>query len=134
MTSDRLHAKYHVERTDGRDRPGGDKADAAYFVLDYVHDRYARTALAAYADACEAELPGLATDLRARLAAGTEVVHLIRDGSAATSCCRRAPFELAARDGHRLTVEPNAVTCGIADERKLACGPDCPPPPGHGER
>jgi len=68
MTSDRLHAKYHVARTDGRDRPGCDKADAAYFVLDTTHDPYARVALAAYADACERELPGLAADLRERLA------------------------------------------------------------------
>lgn len=69
MSTDRLHSKFHVQRVDGRDRPGGDKADAAYFVLDYAHDPYARPALAAYADACESDLPGLAADLRARLAA-----------------------------------------------------------------
>lgn len=66
MTGDWLRTKFHVERLDGRDQPGGDKADARYFVLDYVHDPYARTALAAYADACEADLPGLAADLRER--------------------------------------------------------------------
>lgn len=66
--NDRLHTKFRVERTDGRDQPGGDKADARYFVLDYAHDPHARTALAAYADACEQTLPGLAADLRARLA------------------------------------------------------------------
>lgn len=67
VISDHLYAKFRVVRVDGRDRPGGDKAAAAYFVLDYVHDPYARVALAAYAEACEVELPGLAADLRARL-------------------------------------------------------------------
>lgn len=67
MSGDWLRTKFHVERLDGRDQPGGDKADARYFVLDYVHDPHARTALAAYADACEAGLPGLAADLRAAL-------------------------------------------------------------------
>jgi hypothetical protein len=42
-----------------------------------------------------------------------ETVHLIRDGSATAACCYQTPFELAYRDGHRLTVEPDAVTCGI---------------------
>lgn len=69
MATDRLHAKYHVERLDDRDQPGGDKANARYFVLDYAHDPYAQAALAAYAHACEHEPPGLAADLRARLAA-----------------------------------------------------------------
>lgn len=63
-----LYGKFRVERVDGRDQPGGDKADAAYFVLDYVHDRYAQRAVLAYADACAAELPELASDLRARIA------------------------------------------------------------------
>lgn len=66
--TDRLHRKYRVERADGRDQPGGDKAAARYFVLDYVHDPYARVALAAYAEACQARLPGLADDLRHELA------------------------------------------------------------------
>lgn len=67
MTNDGLRAKFHVERLDRRDRPGGDKADAGYFVLDYVHDPYARAAVAAYADACETDLPQLAADLRAKI-------------------------------------------------------------------
>lgn len=41
--------KYNVSRVDGRDAPGGDKEDARYFVLDYVHDRYAWLALHHYA-------------------------------------------------------------------------------------
>jgi hypothetical protein len=67
MTAPGLYAKYHVERVDGRDQPGGDKTAARYFVLDYVHDPFAREALAAYANACERELPQLARDLRVSL-------------------------------------------------------------------
>lgn len=68
MTGEGLTEKFHVRRVDGRDMPGGDKADARYFVLDYVHDPYARSAVAAYADKCEPTLPELASDLRAALA------------------------------------------------------------------
>lgn len=67
VEQDGLYAKYHVARNDGRDHPSGDKADARYFVLDYVHDPYARAALDAYADACEMGLPQLAADLRRQL-------------------------------------------------------------------
>lgn len=45
-----LFGKYHVERVDGRDAPGGDKADARYFVLDYVNDPLARWPLLQYAN------------------------------------------------------------------------------------
>jgi hypothetical protein len=61
--NDRLFSKFTVPRKDGRDQPGGDKADARYFVLDYVHDPFARVALEAYAEACRGQLPGLAADL-----------------------------------------------------------------------
>jgi len=65
--TDGLYSKFRVARDDGRDRPGGDKADARYFVLDYVHDENARAALMLYADLCEDELPALAADLRAEI-------------------------------------------------------------------
>ena len=42
---------------------------------------------------------------------GEDVVHLIADGSAVTSCCNKSPFELARWTGHRLTVEQSAATC-----------------------
>jgi hypothetical protein len=61
---DGLYGKFRVARVDGRDQPGGDKADARYFVLDYVNDENARAALMLYADLCEDELPALAADLR----------------------------------------------------------------------
>lgn len=58
-----LYNKFIVERVDGRDREGGDKADARYFVLDYINDSYAKHALVAYAEACQDEYPDLAKDL-----------------------------------------------------------------------
>jgi len=64
---DGMYAKFETRRLDGRDLPGGDKDGASYFVLDYAQDPYARIALSAYADACENDLPQLASDLRAEL-------------------------------------------------------------------
>lgn len=63
-----LYRKFNVTRVDGRDKPGGDRSGASYFVLDLTHDPFARTALTAYADACESEYPALASDLRFLLA------------------------------------------------------------------
>lgn len=64
-----LYGKFSVERNDGRDRPGGDKSDAKYFVLDYVNDPYARHALRTYIDALKADgaEPELAADLNNEL-------------------------------------------------------------------
>lgn len=61
------------------------------------------------------------TDAAETPTAAPDVFHLIRDGSATTACCYRTPFELRYYDGgHRLTVDPDAVTCGIAPpERKI---------------
>lgn len=56
--------KYRVERTDGSSRPEGKHAACPYFVLDLTHDKFAAPALLAYADACEAEYPLLAADVR----------------------------------------------------------------------
>lgn len=64
---DGLYQKFRVERVDGKDRPGGPKSGAWYFVLDAFHDPYGRRAARAYADACEEELPQLAADIRAQL-------------------------------------------------------------------
>ena len=63
MTDGHLHGKYLVERIDGRFDP-----DSRFFVLDYAKDPFAAIALAAYADACAADHPILAADLRAVLA------------------------------------------------------------------
>jgi hypothetical protein len=65
---DGLYRKFNVSRVDGKDRPGGPKQGAWYFVLDCFNDPYARPAALAYAAACESELPHLAADIRATLA------------------------------------------------------------------
>jgi hypothetical protein len=65
-----FYRKFIVHRVDGRDQPGGDRAGADYFTLDLTHDPYARVAVLAYADACEAALPVLAADLRQRFGKG----------------------------------------------------------------
>lgn len=58
---DRFYQKFNVTRNDGKPMQG------PWFVLAYARDPHARAALAAYADSCEAELPGLAWDLREEL-------------------------------------------------------------------
>jgi len=58
-----LRQKYVVTRIGGTPHKHD---DCDYFVLDWNHDRYARIAAVAYADACEAEFPALAADLRAK--------------------------------------------------------------------
>lgn len=65
--TDNLYNKYSVYRNDHRDKPGCDKENARYFVLDYIHDHSARYALAAYAEHCELLMPELAKDIREEL-------------------------------------------------------------------
>lgn len=58
-----IYRKYLVKRL--RDKEG--KHDRCeYFVLDWMHDPFAVTAARAYANACETELPALASELRAK--------------------------------------------------------------------
>ncbi len=59
-----IYHKFNVERTDGTDQPGGKHHGCRYFVLDLDHDKCAKPAMAAYAEACESEYPALAADLR----------------------------------------------------------------------
>lgn len=58
-----LKQKFFVERVDGRDKPGKDKENAQYFVLDFVNDKYAKEALKFYAWICQEEYPELSMDL-----------------------------------------------------------------------
>lgn len=60
-----LYGKFHVERVDGKDRPGGPKEGAKYFVLDYVNDPVARIALRAYVT--ELRRQGIESDLAEEL-------------------------------------------------------------------
>lgn len=66
-----LYEKFLVERTDGRSKRGEKHFLCEYFVLDLDHDKFARMALEAYANACEFEFPVLAADLRKKLATKT---------------------------------------------------------------
>lgn len=61
-----LYVKFNVSRMDGRDKPGGDRNGAEYFVLDLTHDKHARAALLAYAASCRYEYPALSRDLFAK--------------------------------------------------------------------
>jgi hypothetical protein len=62
-----LYNKFFVERTDGTGAPGGKHHGCEYFVLDLTHDKFAKAALAAYANACRSEYPLLAADLRKKV-------------------------------------------------------------------
>lgn len=69
MTDNKAKGIYHkfiVKRVDGTDFPQGKHDGCDYFVLDTTHDVYAMAALLAYADACEADYPQLAADIRTR--------------------------------------------------------------------
>ena len=59
-----LYRKYKVERLND---PGGKHNDCDYFVLDLVHDKYAKSAIEAYANACIDEFPALSVDLLGRV-------------------------------------------------------------------
>ena len=56
-----IYKKYHVKKLKD---PKGKHIYCDYFVLDWQHDPYTVPAALAYADACEAEFPQLAKELR----------------------------------------------------------------------
>jgi hypothetical protein len=56
--------KFRVERLAPSKRGITHDNRCRYFVLDATHDPLAGSALRAYADACEADAPNLAADLR----------------------------------------------------------------------
>jgi hypothetical protein len=62
-STDGLHGKYIVNRTDKRDEPGERHYLCRYFVLDLTHDIHARPALLAYAESIRKVNPELAADL-----------------------------------------------------------------------
>jgi hypothetical protein len=78
-----LFRKFEIRRTDGSDGPGGKHEDCEYFVIDATHDAYAKAALSAYADACEATHPDLARDMRERYTLAQP------DGAVAWKCVKR---------------------------------------------
>jgi len=48
-----LFNKFTIFRTDGLDAPGKKHSNCEYFVLDIRHDKFAKSALAKYAEACQ---------------------------------------------------------------------------------
>ena len=91
-----LYRKFRVERLSD---PAGKHAACTYFVIDERHDRFAGAALNAYADACQAEFPGLAHDLRARHpkpAEHTELKPSNAELDAARALPPTHPFEVSA--------------------------------------
>ena len=58
-----MYHKFTVYRNDGRDKLGGDRHGAQYFVLDVTHDKFAKPALATYVAACRNDYPALADDI-----------------------------------------------------------------------
>lgn len=65
-----LYPRYRVDRLDGSSRKRGKHAACDYFVLYLNHDKFARAAILAYAEACEQEFPALAGDLREKVRRG----------------------------------------------------------------
>ncbi len=61
-----LYEKFEVYRTDGKDQLGEKHDGCVYFVIDLTHDKHGAAAIRAYAEACQNELPHLASDLMDR--------------------------------------------------------------------
>lgn len=62
-----VYHKFNVSRVDRRDKIGGDRFGANYFVLDLTHDPFAQEALKAYIHACRKTYPAFAADLTAHI-------------------------------------------------------------------
>lgn len=98
-----LFRKFIVTRTDGSSEPGGKHEHCEYFVLDTTHDKLARVALQAYADACDATHPELSLDLRRRYGL-TALPAEPRQPAAAVH-----PPEHCPACGYELTAAPQAA-------------------------
>jgi len=114
-----LYRKFTVERTNGSSGPGGKHEHCDYFVLDWMHDKFAVPAALAYAKACEAEYPELARDLRER--AGMAVAH--------AEPARKVPMNPAPRPVEQV----HSSNCpegyaGQAHDGKECCEPAEPTP------
>lgn len=59
-----MYNKYIVERVDGSSAKGRKHYSCNYWVLDMVHDPFARPAIAAYAEACKEDYPTLSKELK----------------------------------------------------------------------
>lgn len=73
--------KYLVSRVDGRDLGDGDKKDAKYFVLDYIHDPVAIQALKFYAFICQEQYPKLSESIWLLLREAAKITTNKKDGN-----------------------------------------------------
>lgn len=93
-----LYRKFTVERSDGSSGHGKKHEHCEYFVLDWMHDKFAVPAMRAYAAACEADFPELAKDIRDQIGAAVvratpSLVDNARAGSEPTLAPQcRCPF------------------------------------------
>jgi hypothetical protein len=60
-----IYDKYFVMRGDLQDMRGGRHFGCKHFVIDIIHDPFAKETLLRYAELCESEYPNLARDIRA---------------------------------------------------------------------
>ncbi len=125
-----LYNKFVITRTDGKDAPGGKHEGDKYFVLNLSTDKHAIPSIATYADACAAEYPALAADLRAMIAEKVSAASVyitvpdvtLPDGSAVTSF--RAAKYLSSRGagGFAVSTEDGKPWVEINyDDARKAC-------------
>lgn len=62
-----LYGKFRVERVDGKDKKGGAKENAAYFVMDYANDPDAWVGVASWAVTAQHRRPVVARELAEEL-------------------------------------------------------------------
>lgn len=73
-----IYGKYRVERNED---PTGKHKSCFYFVLDIEHDKFAVTALSAYAQACKEEYPQLALELNALVSRQADWTQAVIDAT-----------------------------------------------------
>lgn len=118
-----LFGKYSVRRTDGRDDAGGDREDARYFVLDYVHDPYARVALGCYAAAVAEEHPELSGDLLRALSESQG--GLLEVPEDCPECRREAPLHFAGCRREPVEFRPSWDAYFLAMAETASLRADC---------
>lgn len=111
-TSRGLYGKFFVERTDGKSAPGQKHHDCDYFVLDITHDPYAKAALLAYADSCEAQYPLLAADLRSKYLPDAALVQQLTASRAALLKCQVEVERLRALGARVVAAVPGCIPEG----------------------
>lgn len=103
-----IFRKFDVRRADGSSAPGGKHHSCRYFVLDLDCDKYAPTAMRAYANACLATHPQLSAEIIDEFGAAPAV---------AAADIRKALSEVVQCFDAALSEGLNAALAETADER-----------------